>query len=195
MTTVPNNPNYGADPAGATEASLLGTAEPTSSYYTSTSAGGSGEETSTAGRAKDAASSAASGVARSAKHEASHVMSDVANQSRRVFNDAKQKTNEQLEGQQKQWSQRLGDVSRDLRQMANSRPDSPARTLVSQLAERSSTLAVYLSDHRPQEVIDEVQAFARRRPGSFLVAMAAAGFVAGRLGKSVTTAREEGDGA
>jgi len=42
--------------------------------------------------------------------------------------------------------------------------------------------------------VAEVQDFARRRPGTFLVALAAAGFVAGRLGKGIATAQRADNG-
>lgn len=148
----------------------------------------------TAAGGKEAVASETTQVAHTAKQEARNVASGMKDQARRVVNDAKLKTTERLDTQQKQWSDQLNDVSRDLRQMAATRPDSPAGQLVSQLADRSSMVADYLTTHRVPDVLGDVQAFARRRPGTFLVAMAAAGLVAGRLGRSVATAGGEGDG-
>jgi ElaB/YqjD/DUF883 family membrane-anchored ribosome-binding protein len=148
----------------------------------------------TAERAKEAVSSAATDVAQTAKHEARNVAAEMKDQARRVVSDAKQKTSERLDSQQKQWSGQLGDISRDLHAMAAEHPDSPAGQLVQQLADRSSTLADYLASHRAQDLMADLQDFARRRPGTFLAAMAAAGFVVGRLGKSVAMAAGEGDG-
>jgi hypothetical protein len=53
------------------------------------------------------------------------------------------------------------------------------------LAARSRSFASYLDQHGPEHVLQELQDFARRRPGTFLVAAVAAGFVVGRLGKGL----------
>jgi len=145
-------------------------------------------------RAKEAVDSATTEVAQTAKREARNVADEMKYQTRRVVSDAKQKTSERIDSQQKQWSGRLSDMSRELHEMAAERPDSPAGQLVRQMADRSSTLADYLATHRVEDLLADVQAFARRRPGTFIVAMAAAGFVVGRVGKSVAVAAGEGDG-
>ena len=132
-------------------------------------------------------------VAQTARREANTVAADVRTQVRRVVEDAKQSASERADTQQKQWSQRLGDVSRELHEMASDRPQTPARTLVTQLADRTATLSDYLANRRAEDVLIQVQDFARRRPGAFLLAMAAAGFVAGRIGKGVATGPGRGD--
>jgi hypothetical protein len=139
----------------------------------------------TAERAKDTVGSATTEVAQTARREARAVGSEIADQARRVLNDAKYKTAYRLDTQQKQWSDQLGEVSRELREMAAARPDSTAGQLVDQLADRSSMLADYLASRRAQDVLAEVQDFARRRPGTYLAALAAAGFVVGRLGRGM----------
>jgi hypothetical protein len=146
-----------------------------------------GSEHSTSDR--NAGASAARDVARTAQREAANVVSDAKGQVQRVAEKTKQKATERANTQQKQWSQQLGAMSHDLRDMAQDRQQSPAGRLVNQIADRTSMLGDYLADNRPQDVVSEITDFARRRPGTFLLAMAAAGFVAGRLGKSVTSAR------
>ena len=145
----------------------------------------------TAGTAKGAVGSAASDIAHGAYNETSHVASNIADQARRVVEDAKVKAAGRLDNQQKQWSQQIGDVSRELQKMASNRPETPARAVVTKLAERSSMFADYLADHRVEDVLAEVQTLARRRPGTFLMALAAAGFVAGRVGKGMAQAQAE----
>ena len=76
--------------------------------------------------------------------------------------------------------------------MAGERPDTPAGELVGMLAARSRTFAAYLDQHGPERVVHELQDFARRRPGTFIVAAVAAGFVVGRLGKGFWQNRHEG---
>jgi hypothetical protein len=59
---------------------------------------------------------------------------------------------------------------------------------VSRVADGGRQLADYLDRNGPEGVLQEVQDFARRRPGAFLATALAAGFVVGRLGKSVAKA-------
>lgn len=131
-------------------------------------------------RAKEAVGSAMTEVAQTAKREPRNIADEMKHQTRRVVSDAKQKTSERIDSQQKQWSGRLSDMSHGLREMAAERPDSPAGQLVRQMADRGTTLADYLATHRVEDLLADVQAFARRRPGTFIMAMAAAGFVVGR---------------
>jgi hypothetical protein len=153
---------------------------------------GTGNDRSTAAKATDAVGTAASDVGRTVKRDASRLAAEAGDQARRVAREAGYKANERLGHQQKQWSDKLGDVSRELREMVGDRADRPAGKLVNQLADRTSMLADYVGQSQPRDVLAQVQAFARRRPGAFLAAMVAAGFVVGRLGKSVAMREEEG---
>jgi len=55
-------------------------------------------------------------------------------------------------------------------------------------------MADYLAERGPEGVLNEVQDFARRRPGAFLAAALATGFVVGRLGKGVVAAGSDRSG-
>jgi hypothetical protein len=151
-----------------------------------------GDDGSTAAKATDAMGTAASDVGRTVKRDANRLAGEVGDQVRRVAREAESKANERLSGQQKQWSDKLSEVSRELREMAGDRADRPAGKLVKQLADRTAMLGDYVAQNQPRDVLGEIQAFARRRPGAFLAAMAAAGFVIGRLGKSAATRQAEG---
>jgi hypothetical protein len=72
----------------------------------------------------------------------------------------------------------------DLKQMSNG-SDSVAATMVQQISGRSRRAATYLEQHGPEGLVSDVQAFARRRPGAFLLGAAAAGFLVARLGKGL----------
>jgi len=128
-----------------------------------------------------------------ARHEASHVAGDIADQARRVARDTGDRVAQRVDSQGQQWSKQLIDVSHDLRSMAEQHQGSPAAMVVEQLADRTTQVAGYLSEHGVRDVLTEVKDFARRRPGTFLLAMAAAGFLAGRLGKSAAAATGEGE--
>ena len=56
-----------------------------------------------------------------------------------------------------------------------------AADLARDAASRARDAGQWLDGRRPAQVVDEVQSFARRRPGVFLALAAAAGLVAGRL--------------
>lgn len=65
---------------------------------------------------------------------------------------------------------------------------SPTGRIVGEVAARGRGAADYVEDHGMRGIVDQVESFARRRPGLFLVGAAAAGFTAARL---VKAAREE----
>ena len=174
-----------------TDPQYSGTEYVGAAYQESDDSGGNGvkEKAATAARTgAQAASEGARDVAQTAKEEARNVAGEVTTQARRVASDV----GEQLRGQARQQHgtmvQKLRQASDDMRQMADGRDSSPATSLVSNLAERTNRFAEHLETRGPEGVLTDVQEFARRRPGTFLLAAAAAGFVAGRLGKSVFTA-------
>jgi hypothetical protein len=75
-----------------------------------------------------------------------------------------------------------------LDEMRGDRSDSPAAAVVSRIADGGRQFADYLDRNGPDGVLREVEDFARRRPGAFLATALAAGFVVGRLGKSIAKA-------
>jgi hypothetical protein len=74
--------------------------------------------------------------------------------------------------------------------MRAQRGDSPAAQVVSRVADGGRQVANYLADRGPEGILGEVQDYARRRPGTFLVTALVAGFVVGRLGKGVLNATD-----
>ncbi|HEX6869852.1 MAG TPA: hypothetical protein VF163_02030 [Micromonosporaceae bacterium] len=155
--------------------------------------GAQGQAGGTQGRdTTEIARGAAKDVAHSVKEDARSVAQEVNSQAQHVLNEVKGKAREQADNQQRQWAETLHGVSNDLHKMVQGQPETPARSLVVQVAERSSDLADYLGHHSVSDVINEVEAYARRRPGRFLLAAAATGFVVGRLGKGVREAQSNG---
>src|SRR5215212_1501968 len=57
----------------------------------------------------------------------------------------------------------------------------PARDLLHQASSSVENFASMLQNREPADLLDEVRAFARRKPGLFLLGAAAAGVLAGRL--------------
>ena len=63
-----------------------------------------------------------------------------------------------------------------------------------QVADRADSVAGWLGEREPGDLLEEVRSFARRRPGAFLATALAAGFVVGRLGKGVAKAGDKPSG-
>jgi len=126
---------------------------------------------------KDTAKEQALKVGQEAKAQASNLASDVRD---RVSGQARTQ-NDRLVSQIRQTADQLDEMRGD-------RGDSPAAAVVSRVADGGRQFADYLDRNGPEGVLREVQDFARRRPGAFLATALAAGFVVGRLGKSVAKA-------
>jgi hypothetical protein len=125
------------------------------------------------------------GVARMAKDEATQVVREATGQANRVTDDVKARVRDEVRRQHKSVVDRASAFAEELHTMAGQQPNTPAQELVGMLAGRSSSFADYLDQHGPEVVLDELQDFARRRPGTFIVAAVAAGFVVGRLSKGL----------
>jgi len=98
---------------------------------------------------------------------------------------------DEADRQHRQVTERVDAFARELSAMASERPETPVSELVTMLAQRSRSFAEYLDQHGPENVLHAVQDFARRHPGTFLVAAVAAGFVAGRIAKGTWQQHQE----
>jgi TolA-binding protein len=159
---------------------------------TTTSSGpdnGAGSTASTAAKAgAQAAAGSAKDVAQTAREEARNVAEEASTQVRRVAGDVREQVRQRAQEQHGTMVSKLRQTADELREMSGARDSSPATNLVANLAERTNRFAEQLESRGPEGVLAEVQDFARRKPGTFLLAAAAAGFVVGRVGKSVFTA-------
>jgi hypothetical protein len=141
-----------------------------------------------AGQSKEAATQAASDVKDTAAQQAQRVGAEAKAQVRNVASDVRDKVSEQARTQNDKLVGSIRQTADHLDEMRGDRPDSPAATVVSRVADGGRQLADYLDRNGPEGVLQEVQDFARRRPGAFLATALVAGFVVGRLGKSVAKA-------
>lgn len=130
-------------------------------------------------------------VARTVQEEARQVAQTAAEEAREVGRGVRQRVREEVDRQHRQVTDRVGAFAEELDAMARQRPDTPAAELVEALAARSRSFADYLDQHGPERVLHELQDFARRRPGTFLVAAVAAGFVVGRVSKGLWQDKHE----
>jgi len=135
---------------------------------------------------KDTATTQAKNVLGTAKEEAASVLGEAKVQAKDLFAQTQQELKDQANTQQQRISVGLRSVGDELGSMAaNSEGEGVASDLVQQVSERLSAAATWLGDRDPGSVLTEVKRFARRQPGTFILAAAVAGIVVGRLTRAL----------
>jgi hypothetical protein len=151
-----------------------------------------GDEPSTvrqvAGQTKEAAGQAVGDVKDTAAEQAHRVGHETKAQVRSVAAEVRGKIGEQARTQNDQLVGTIRQTADHLDEMRSQHGDTPAAAVVARVADGGRQVADYLDRHGPEGVLQEVQDFARRRPGTFLATALVAGFVVGRLGKGVMKA-------
>ena len=156
-------------------------------------------EGSTTDVAKDQAQSVASDakqggqqVAQTAKEQTQEVASEAKYQARELYQQLRSEVGDQAASQHKRAASGLHTLGDELSSMARGSEQSGVATdLAQQAADRVHSLAGWLESREPGDVLGEVTSFARRKPGTFLAAAAAVGFLGGRLTRGI--AAESGD--
>jgi hypothetical protein len=136
----------------------------------------------------EAAGQAASEVKDTAKEQVQRVVAETGAQARSVASDVRDRLGEQARAQNDRLVSGIRQTADHLDEMRGDRTGTPAATMVSRVADSGRQFADYLDRNGLEGVLAEVQDFARRRPGAFVAAALATGFVVGRLGKSVAKA-------
>ncbi|MCY1676574.1 hypothetical protein OVA06_18020 [Pseudarthrobacter sp. SL88] len=162
-------------------------------------AGGSKTDTAKA-EASDVAgqaTSAAKDVAHTAKEEAANVAAEAKTNAKDLMNQAKTGLTSEAGAQQQKAAQGIRNISDQLHSMATApEQQGMASDLIRQAAERGDSVASWLENREPGDLLGEVQRFARNKPGTFLLLAAGAGLLAGRLTRSLTAgAPEQASGA
>ncbi|MGN7201099.1 hypothetical protein [Arthrobacter sp. SAFR-044] len=202
----PEDPAYTAPPAGT---GMPGEREPatfpaTAAPLTGDSQAGYAQAGDTSGTSrKDAAKEEAADVARTAKGSAQNVAETAKDEAANVAHEAKANAQDLLHQaksgltsqagtQQQKAAEGIRTISSQLHSMASA-PDQQgmASDLVRQAAERTSSMASWLENREPGDLLNEVQRFARNRPGTFLLLAAGAGVLAGRLTRGLTAGAPE----
>jgi hypothetical protein len=133
-------------------------------------------------------------VAGTAGDQASRVASEATRQARDLLREGRGQLTEQAREGQRKAATGLRALSDQLHQMAErSDEQGTASEVVRQAAERTSTVASWLEDREPGDLLDEVRRFARRKPGVFLAGAALAGVVVGRLTRGAIDAKSDDD--
>ena len=162
-----------------------------SGTYPAGGTSGSGSRTDAAkGEAADVARTAAGSaqnVAQTAKEEAANVAAEAKSNAKDLMNQAKSGLTSQAGAQQQKAAEGIRNISSQLHSMATAHDQQGvASDLVRQAAERASSVASWLENREPGDLLGEVQRFARNRPGTFLLLAAGAGVLAGRLTRGLT---------
>jgi hypothetical protein len=128
-----------------------------------------------------------------ASEQASGVAAEAGRQGRDLLGQAQEQLADQAAHGQHRAAGRLMALGDDLRLMADKVDQaSPAGELARRAASRAHAAAGWLGNREPGQVLDEVQAFARRKPGMFLAVAAGAGLLAGRLTRGMQAAASDG---
>lgn len=163
--------------------------------------GTSSSETSTSDVAKDqarnvgqTAAQAGSQVASTAADQAKQVTTETKRQAQDLVAQGRSQLQEQARTGQQKAGQGLNDIAQQLRTMVEGggqTPSGPAADLVRQAGDKVEEIAGWLQNREPGDLVNEVRAYARRRPGMFLLGAAVAGVVAGRLTGGVVSAHKD----
>lgn len=139
-----------------------------------------------AGAASDTLSGAAQGAS-AVKDESVAQAKDLIGQ---VRDQVRTQANSQL-GQLGSTMRELASQLDDMSQKGD--PETTARTLVSDMAQRTHRMADMVEGREVNDLLDDLRSFARRRPMAFLIGAAGLGLVAGRIGRGVRDARESAE--
>jgi hypothetical protein len=136
-----------------------------------------------------AAADSGQGLLQEAKGQAGDVAHEATAQARDLLGEARSGLTSQASEQQGKAAASLRSLGDELGRMADgSEQGGLAADLVRQVAGRTGSVAGWLENREPGDVLHEVADFARRKPGTFLALAAGAGVLAGRLTRGLKDA-------
>ncbi|WP_110182468.1 hypothetical protein [Nocardioides solisilvae] len=128
-------------------------------------------------------------VAGTAKDEAGHVAAEAKNQFSTLLSEATTQVDDQSRVQKDRLAETLRTFGDDLGSMAE-QGSGMAADLAQEVAQRARDISSRLQDRDPQDLLEDVRGFARRKPGTFLLGALAAGVVAGRVARGAKAAKD-----
>ncbi len=177
--------------SGATSGATTATTSTTSTGSPSTSDVAKDE----ARNVGQTAAQAGSQVASTAADQAREVAHETQRQAQDLLQQGRQQLRQQTVAQQHKAASGLSSLAQELRGLADGSSQGapgPARDLLQQASGYVEQFADRLQSREPADLLDDVRAFARRRPGTFLLGAALAGVLAGRLTSGVKAAHSDG---
>ena len=151
-----------------------------------------------AGNVASTAAQAGSQVASTAADQAKQVTQETKRQAQDLIQQGRSQLQEQARSGQQRAGEGLSGIAQQLRTMVEGggeTPSGPAADLVRQAGDKLEELAGWVQAREPGDLVDEVRAYARRKPGMFLLGAALAGVVAGRLTTGVVAAHKDSSSA
>ncbi len=141
----------------------------------------------------ETASESAKEVAQTAKEQASQIASEVADQGKNLLHEAKGQLTHQARAQTEQLSEAMRTIGGQAMALADGRANEAGAVgeYTRQAATKLSELANRVEERGFEGVIRDVEDFARRRPGTFLLGAAVAGFAIGRIFRGAAAASGE----
>lgn len=139
------------------------------------------------------AKEAAGQVGSTVREQTAHVTQETADQARHVVRDVRERVAAEAEEQAVRVSKQLGRIADELGEMAGAAPSSSMTAgAIRSAADTSRQAARFLDERGAQGLLDSARDYARRRPGTFLLGAAVAGFLVGRVAKSATGGQSQG---
>ncbi|CAM4140808.1 hypothetical protein KIPE111705_42530 [Kibdelosporangium persicum] len=146
--------------------------------------------------AAEVGSTAAEGgrqVMDTAGEQTKRVAREAGQQARNLMHESRQQLTDQAREGQRKAAQGLHTLADQLDDMyAKSDQSGMGPEMIHQAAGHTRTVASWLDDRQPGDLLNEVRDFARRKPGMFLAGAALAGMLVGRLTRgAIDTQRDE----
>jgi len=128
------------------------------------------------------------------KDQVSVMAGDAREQITNLMDRAKEELRSQGESRGQQLTTGLQTLSNQMSAMMQGRPEEAGwvGTAFSDMQQRIQRYARSLQDRGPRALVDDTAMFARRRPGTFLLAASVTGFAVGRLVRSGAAASSNG---
>lgn len=132
-------------------------------------------------------------VAGTAKEQAGRVGQEAQTQVRDLMGQTTQQLRDQAQDQTQRLGGTLQSLAADMRALSEGRTDEAGAVgdYAHQAVERVQAFADQVEERGFDGLVDDVQRFARRRPGAFLLSAAVAGFAVGRLARGARDANAD----
>jgi hypothetical protein len=135
---------------------------------------------------RDSAADAAANVADVAKEQAGNVAGEAKAQTKDLLDQGRKELVEQASAQAERVAGGLRSLEHELHSMAAASTEHGiGADLARQAGDAAGTAAHWMAGRDPGDLLEEVRSFARQRPATFLGIAAAAGVLAGRLGRGL----------
>jgi hypothetical protein len=159
---------------------------------TATQTGDGGAKEKVKDQAANAAGSAKE-VAKETQRQVSQMAGEAGDQARQLLAQTGDQLKEHASAQTGRAAEGLRTVTSQLSALRNGRPEDAGAVgdYAQQLTDKLGELADRLDQRGFDGVVDDVQRFARRRPGLFLLAAGTAGFFAGRFLRGTQAAADD----